>query len=142
MINRSENQLIPTGERLISPNTESQNDLYSTTPTVPLADNSGDMETTGPGNAIAILTWHDRTKLMPVMEFFNNNDIETEIITRGIRYYLVSKKRFTKDPRNPGTKGYQYKQRIIELGKQYATQPGTIFAPQSFEGAFGILIKD
>lgn len=136
----SKEQPSPVG-RLNSLTAGTQNDLGSVSMEHPIGSED-DSETTGPGNAIVILNWNNRTQLMPLQKHFAKHGVEMEIRTEGSRYILVSKKRFTLDPQNKGTKGYRYRQMLIELAKQYAPSGSTIFGPKSFDGAYGKKLKD
>ena len=136
----SEEQPSPAG-RANPLRLEPQNELESVSTDRSIASDN-DLETTGPGNAIVILNWNNRTQLIPLQQHFAKHGIEMEIRTEGSRYILVSKKRFTLAPRNKGTRGYQYRQMLIEIAKQYAPSGSTIFGPKSFDGAYGIKLND
>ncbi len=85
-------------------------------------------ETAGKGsNRIVIKIYSRQQDLAPAKDFFDKNGIETEIIqdSTGV-YKLVTKSKNFNNPNSAGTDGYQVKQKIIEVGKDYK-------APQGFE---------
>jgi hypothetical protein len=95
-------------------------------------------------NAIGILSYHDRTQLIPVKEYFRSNGIETEIIRMGSGFILVTAERFRENPARSGSDGFALLQRIVALGADYHPPSGSRylgFTPESFEGAHGVLIQ-
>ncbi len=95
-------------------------------------------QTTGK-NIIVIVEYKARADLVPVQAHFAENGIETEIITEGGRYFLVTKNRYD-NPNTPGTDGYVIKQKIIDVGAKYrgkAPAGYETFAPNFFKDAYG-----
>jgi hypothetical protein len=93
-------------------------------------------------NAIGILTYRDRTQLVPVMEYYLLNGIETEIIRMESGFILVTVERFRDNPTRQGSDGYERLQQIIELGAKYRPPKDYLgFNRESFEGAHGVLIQ-
>lgn len=91
----------------------------------------------GGNNRIVIQTWQVRAQLEPVKEYFASCGIETEIISEGGWYYLVTREKYD-NPGNPGTNGYAARQKIIELGAKYEPPPGSAtFGPKPFHDAYG-----
>jgi hypothetical protein len=96
----------------------------------PVADAEGN-------NRIVIQTWRVRAQLEPVKEYFARCGIETEIISEGDWYYLVTREKYD-NPGKPGTDGYAVRQKIIELGAKYEPPPGSAsFGPKPFHDAYG-----
>jgi len=88
-------------------------------------------------NRIVIQTWQVRAQLEPVKDYFAGCGIETEIISEGGWYYLVSREKY-ENPGKPGTNGYAARQKIIELGAKYEPPPGSAsFGPKPFHDAYG-----
>jgi len=95
-------------------------------------------QTTGK-NIIVIVEYKARADLVPVQAHFAENGIETEIITEGGRYFVVTKNRYD-NPNTPGTDGYAIKQKIIDVGAKYkgkAPAGYETFAPNFFKDAYG-----
>jgi hypothetical protein len=91
----------------------------------------------GSNNRIVIQTWRVKEQLEPVKEYFARCGIETEIISEGDWYYLVTKEKYD-NPDKPGTNGHAVRQRIIELGAKYEPLQGSAsFGPQPFHDAYG-----
>ncbi len=90
-------------------------------------------------NVIVIVEYKARADLVPVQVHFAEYGIETEIVTEGGRYFLVTKNRYD-NPNTPGTDGYAIRQKIIELGAKYkgkAPEGYETFAPNFFKDAYG-----
>jgi len=95
-------------------------------------------QTTGK-NIIVIVEYKARADLVPVQAHFAENGIETEIVTEGGRYFVVTKNRYD-NPNTPGTDGYAIKQKIIDFGAKYkgkAPAGYETFAPNFFKDAYG-----
>lgn len=105
-----------------------------TVPATPVPAKTGD-------NVIVIqgIATSREAELKPVQEFFARNGIATEIIRRNNYSLLATAQRF-ENPDRPGTDGYEMKQKIRQLGKQYVTQTGdTKFGVEPFKDAYGML---
>lgn len=95
-----------------------------------------------PRNAIGILTYRDRTQLVPVKEYFRSRGIETEIIRVDSGFILVTAERFHGNPARVGSDGYDRLREIVEFGAEYQPPSGySRFTRESFEGAHGVLIQ-
>jgi len=93
-------------------------------------------------NVIVLVEYHTRADLVPVQRHFAAYGIETEIITKRGKYYLVTKNRYKGF--TPGTDGYTAKQNIIEVGARYkgkAPEGYETFAPHFFKDAYGMKIE-
>lgn len=89
-------------------------------------------------NRIVIQTCPTRRPLEPVVDYFAENGISTEIIKRNGMYYLLTEETF-ENPEREGTNGYRMKQRIIELGADYESPPGyASFGSRPFHDAYGM----
>lgn len=75
--------------------------------------------TVSPGNAIVIQQHHSLMDLVPVKRFFAERGIDTEIIKAGNTFFLVTAERFGGNPEKEGSPGYELKQQIRRLGKEY-----------------------
>ena len=95
------------------------------------------------GNVIAILTYRDRTQLVPVQDYFNRNGISTRIVPVEIGgFILCTVERFRDNPARPGSDGYARLQQIIELGAEYRPPDNYLgFTRESFAGAHGVLFE-
>jgi hypothetical protein len=103
-----------------------------TTTTDTLAETAGK-------NVIVLVEYKARADLAPVQAHFAEFGIETEIVSQGGRYLLVTKNRYD-NPDKPGTDGYAIKQKIIEVGPKYkgkAPEGYETFAPNFFKDAYG-----
>lgn len=90
-------------------------------------------------NIIVIVEYKARADLVPVQAHFAENGIETEIVTQGGRYFLITKNRYDSFDK-PGIDGYAARQKIIEVGAKYkgkAPQGYESFAPNFFKDAYG-----
>jgi hypothetical protein len=116
-------------------------------------------QTAQPDHWIVLTTYKNRDDLVPVVEHFEKNGIELEIrdlqatrelfadkslnignLPSGKGYLLVTKYLFT-NPKAPGTKGYELKQKIAEVGKTYKAPKGReTFAPKLFSDAYAMKI--
>lgn len=102
----------------------------------------GPAEPTG-NNVIVLVEYEARADLEPVQAHFTQYGIETEIVTEGGRYFLVTKDRYD-NPAKAGTDGYKAKRRIIEVGAEYegkAPAGYETFAPHFFRDAYGKKVK-
>ena len=97
------------------------------------------VESTG-DNVIVIQILKDRTQLEPVKDYYSSLGIETRIIGKNDRYYLVTEKRYD----NPdSTAAYSAKQMIIRRGADYKPPPGYKgFGEKPFSDAFFMKIED
>lgn len=94
-------------------------------------------------HVIVLVQYPRRPDLVPVREHFARNGIETEIVQEGNWYFLVTKNRY-QNPNNPGTDGYEAKQKIIEIGAKYkgeAPEGYDTFAPHFFSDAYGKKVR-
>lgn len=108
---------------------------------------SVDSRTTAPvstgGNVIVLARYNAQSQLVPVQEFFRQKNIPTEIVTSGDMYLLQTIERFVDNPATVGTKGYELKQKIAEIGKAYKAPEGYYtFAPKYFSDAYGRKIEN
>ena len=95
-------------------------------------------ETQVGNNVIVLAQYKARSHLVPVQDYFNKNDIPTEIVSDGTWYFLQTKQRFIENPSNEGTEGYKLIQKIAEIGKGYKAKPSyETFAPNYFSDAYG-----
>ena len=96
--------------------------------------------TAGAGkNVIVLVEYKARADLVPVQAHFAEFGIETEIVTAGGRYLLITKNKYD-TPSMPGTDGYAVRQKIIEAGAKYkgkAPEGYETFAPNFFKDAYG-----
>lgn len=96
------------------------------------------------GNAIGIISYRNRTQLVPLRDYFTRNGIPAEIRRVENGFQLVTTERFREDPARPGTDGYVRLQQVIELGAKYRPPPNSDylgFNRESFEGAHGVLLE-
>jgi hypothetical protein len=98
---------------------------------------AGGAETAGKGsNRIVIKTYGRQQDLAPAKEYFDKNGIETEIIMDNSgSYKLVTKNKNFSNPNAAGTDGYQARQKIIDIGKDYKAPQG--FEPFKFNDPYG-----
>lgn len=90
-------------------------------------------------NVIVLVEYKARADLVPVQAHFAEFGIETEIVTAGGRYLLITKNKYD-NPSTPGTDGYAVRQKIIEVGVKYkgkAPEGYETFAPNFFKDAYG-----
>ncbi|MCD4831317.1 MAG: hypothetical protein K8R02_05840 [Anaerohalosphaeraceae bacterium] len=93
-------------------------------------------------NVIVISSYHIKSHLEPVKEYFRRYSIETEIIAAGNRYLLVTQSRFD-NPEKVGTDGFDIKKRIIAIGANYKPPVGSgfeSFGSRPFSDAYGMKI--
>jgi len=89
-------------------------------------------------NRIVIQTCPTRRPLEPVVKYFAEHNIETEIMKIGNRYFLLTKASF-ENPGRKGTDGYKMRERIVELGADYESPPGyASFGEKPFYDAYGM----
>jgi hypothetical protein len=94
------------------------------------------------GSAPVVYSYQVKADLVPVQEYFRDNGIETEIRKIANWYFLVTTAKFD-NPERSGTDGYQMKEKIIELGKNYKAPPGFgSFGPKPFHDAYGKRFDD
>ncbi len=71
-------------------------------------------------HVIVIVEYGRRDDLVPVQKHFAQSNIETEIISRGGRYFLISKDRYDYDSLlTPGSDAYKALMRIRQVGPGY-----------------------
>lgn len=90
-------------------------------------------------NVIVLVEYKARADLVPVQAHFAEFGIETEIVSAGGRYLLITKNKYD-NPSTPGTDGYAVRQKIIEAGAKYkgkAPEGYETFAPNFFKDAYG-----
>jgi hypothetical protein len=100
---------------------------------------TGSPTATAGKNIIVIVEYKARADLVPVQAYFAENGIETEIVTQGGRYFLITKNHYDSFDK-PGIDGYAARQKIIEVGAKYkgkAPQGYESFAPNFFKDAYG-----
>jgi len=115
--------------------------LASSEKILPSAEKVEPAKPTG-NNRIVIQTYHLRTHLEPVKQYFAQLGIETEIRRMGDTYYLVTVNKY-ENPNRPGTDGYRARQIIVELGAKYQAPPGyETFGPKPFNDAYGMKFDD
>jgi hypothetical protein len=90
-------------------------------------------------NVIVIKQYRAKADLVPVQEYFEKNNILTEIVSKTDgTYFLQTKARFAEDPKKAGTEGNKLLNIIVELGKKYVAPVGCAsFAPNYFNDAYG-----
>ncbi len=94
-------------------------------------------------NVIVISSYHIKSHLEPVREYFKRFGIETEIVKAGNRYLLVTKSRFDNSEK-VGTDGNEMKKRIIAIGANYSPPSGSgfeSFGTKPFSDAYGMKIN-
>lgn len=92
-------------------------------------------------NCIVIQEYGTRADLVPVQKYFARHGIETEIQQDGNVYFLVTWNLY-ENPEKKGTDGYEVKQRIIQLGRNYKAPPGReTFARHLFSDAYGKKVR-
>ena len=97
----------------------------------PAAASTGD-------NVIVLAEFKAAMQLVPVKDYFGKKGIPTEIVSVGNTYMLVTVERFDYNPSNPGTKGNELIQKIVEIGKGYQAPPNyEPFTPNLFKDAYG-----
>jgi len=93
-------------------------------------------------NRIVIQSCDARVHLEPLKEFFDENEIKTEIREVGGLYCLITTAGY-ENPDRKGTDGYAVKQRIIEIGAGYKAPPGyKTFGKKPFTDAYGMRFDD
>jgi len=110
---------------------------------------------------VIVLAQHaQRAPLESAKEYFKTHGVATEVIgVAALRDYLAGQGINTSvlgnrggfmlvtadyydNPQNPGTNGFQAKQKIIELGRGYkATAGSESFAPNYFSDAYGMKVR-
>lgn len=113
------------------------------------------------GDHVIVLAQHaQRAPLESAREYFKEHGVATEVIgVAALRDYLAGQGINTSvlgtrggfmlvtadyydNPQNPGTNGFQAKQKIIELGRGYkATAGSESFAPNYFSDAYGMKVR-
>lgn len=90
-------------------------------------------------NVIVIVAYTKQADLAPVREYFSKNGIETEIITRGSYFLLITKDRF--ESTASGSDGYKMVQKIKQVGAGYKAPEGSErFGNKPFQDAYGMKI--
>ncbi|UCG47365.1 MAG: hypothetical protein JSU94_17965 [Phycisphaerales bacterium] len=96
-------------------------------------------------HVIVIVEYGRRDDLAPVQKHFAESNIETEIISQGGRYFLISKDRYDYDSLStPGSDGYKALMRIRQVGPGYrgkAPDGMETFAPHFFTDAYGMKVN-
>lgn len=91
-------------------------------------------------NVIVIVAYTKQADLAPVKEYFGKNGIETEVITRGSYFLLITKDRF--ESTASGSDGYKMVQKIKQIGAAYKAPEGSErFGSKPFQDAYGMKIK-
>lgn len=91
-------------------------------------------------NVIVIVAYTKQADLAPVKEYFGKNGIETEIITRGSYFLLITKDRF--ESTASGSDGYKTLQKIKQVGAAYKAPEGSErFGSKPFQDVYGMKIK-
>lgn len=104
---------------------------------LPEAGPSGSLKA---GNVIVLVEYPKRADLVPVQKHFAKFGIETEIVSRDGKYFLVTKNRY--EGFGAGSDGYEAKQKIVEVGAKYKAPQGyETFAPLFFKDAYGRKIE-
>lgn len=97
---------------------------------------------TAAANRIVIQICQEKKSLQPVVLYFAQHDIETEIFEIDGRYYLVSSKKY-ENPEKDGTNGFLAKKHIMEVGANYRSPPGyNSFGITPFQDAYGMKFDD
>ena len=92
-------------------------------------------------NVIVLVQYHSPADLGPVQAYFEEHGITTEIRMRNGRYFLQTVDRYD-NPDKPGSNGYEAKQKIIEIGKEYQAPLGyETFATHRFSDAYGMKVE-
>ena len=93
-------------------------------------------------NFIVLQEWGAHADLVPVRDHFTEYGIETEIVMKNGRYFLLTKDRYDNNPRTPGTDGYKALQEIIKVGAKYKAPPNhEPFAQHLFSDAYGMKVE-
>lgn len=93
------------------------------------------------GNAIVIQQFDKLADLKAVGRYFNREGIPTEIVQKGLYYFLITQERFKVE--ELGSKGTQKRIEIRELGKNYKAPQGLeTFSAHYFSDAYSKLIDD
>lgn len=89
-------------------------------------------------HVIVIATYRTRRDLVPVMEYFQSQGIETSIEERSGYYFLETKQKFA-SPKEKGSKLSKELIRVKEIGKKYDAPSGyESFKPNLFQDAYGM----
>ena len=93
-------------------------------------------------NRIVIQTWPERAQLEPIKEYFAGYGIKTEIRKLSDTYFLVTADAY-ESPKNEGSKGYEMRERIIQLGAKYKAPAGfATFGRRPFHDAYAMRFKN
>ncbi|MCK5157616.1 MAG: hypothetical protein KAR08_00540 [Candidatus Heimdallarchaeota archaeon] len=93
-------------------------------------------------NVIVVQQWGARPDLVPVRAHFTEYGIDTEIVMKNGRHFLLTKDRYDNNPRTSGTDGYKALQEIIKVGAEYKAPPNyEPFTQHLFSDAYGKLVK-
>jgi len=125
-----------------NPTVSSHTPIIDNTPKTPDASamKNRHAAATATANNVIVLVQHDRyADLQPVQQHFAAHGVVTQIVTKGAKYFLVTRKRY--DKFTPGTKGYNDLKRIRQIGAKYKAPPGReTFAAHLFSDAYGCKI--
>jgi hypothetical protein len=111
-------------------------------------------------HVIVLAQLADRRPLDAARDYFTEQGIATEVIsipllrdllskqgisTRGLdgqNGFMLVTKDYYENPQNPGTDGYQARQKIIQVGRGYKARSGSeSFAPNYFSDAYGRKVR-
>jgi len=92
------------------------------------------------GNVIVLVEYSKRADLVPAQSHFAKFGVETEIVSWGGKYFLITKNRY--EGFGAESDGYEAKQKIVEVGAKYKAPQGyETFAPLFFKDAYGKKIE-
>ena len=95
------------------------------------------------GNAIVIQQYSAVADLVAAGQFFESQGIDTEVVSKGNAYFLITRERFPYNPEALNTRGYELLEEIRSKGPAYKAPTGLqSFAPNKFKGAYGRNIDD
>ncbi|MHC5060187.1 MAG: hypothetical protein ACYTFK_03780 [Planctomycetota bacterium] len=98
------------------------------------------LQTAG-NNVVVIATYKQGDDLVPVKEFFDKNNIETQIQERNGYFFLVTTKKF-QNPNRENSDGHSALQKIKKVGAKYKAPTGyETFAPNYFQDAYPMKIR-
>lgn len=89
-------------------------------------------------NVIVLKEYGAKMALVLAQQYFEKNDIMTEVVLENGRYFLQTTNTYD-NPMNPGTNGYIAKMRIIKVGNGYKAPTG--FETFNFKDAYGKKVK-
>ena len=150
----------PTVEQTSQPAAEPSVERQEPAPAPRRTDATPSNAPTRTGDNLIVLARHtDEKQLEPAQAYFNEHGVLTQIVSfaqvravfeqygldmkrvpKGDGYMLVTRNLY-ENPGREGTDGYEVKQRITELGRQYEAPSGfERFAPHYFSDAYGLKI--